>query len=285
MQKAQASETAIMAAVYRATHQVLDGNPKIFSDPISVGFVPGSSEPEIREREEEYQRPQHLWYRSAIVLRSRFTEDQLCEATKGGVRQYLILGAGFDTFAYRQPSWASKLSIIEVDHPTTQAMKQDYLSKAGIVPADNVSFCPIDFEHTSLAEGIASSPFDPYVPTVVSWLGVTMYLTRSAIEETFRFVLSLPSSSRIVFTFILPPSAIDDPDAKKAVESMMARVEEYGEPIISLFEPSELQEWLLRLGFSDVFYLSPEQAQEHYFANRLDGLSVTLGGQMMCAYV
>jgi len=285
MQKTKASETAIRAAVVRATHQILDGNPKILSDPIAKGFVPGASEPEIREREEEYQQPQRQLTRSHVVLRSRFAEDQLCEATKDGIRQYLILGAGFDTFAYRQPAWASELSIIEVDHPATQAMKQDYLSKAGIAPANNVSFCPIDFEHTSLTAGIASSPFDPHVPTVVSWLGVTMYITRPAIEETFQFVLSLPSPSRIVFTFTLPPSAIDDSDVRERIESIMARTAELGEPIISLFEPSELQEWLLALGFSDVFHLSPEQAQERYFANRSDGLFVPSSSQIMCAYV
>ncbi len=274
-----------MAAVYRAEHQILDGHPKILSDPIAVGFVPGSSEPEIRAREEECRQPLHQKTRTPFVLRSRFCEDQLYEATKEGVRQYLILGAGFDTFAYRHPTWASELSIIEIDHPTTQAVKKDYLSKAGIAPANNVSYCPIDFEHTSLPEGLASSPFDPHVPTVVSWLGVIFYLTRPAIEETFQFALSLPSPSRFVFSFIPPLSFIDDPDEREIIKSILARTAELGEPIISLFEPSELQEWLLRLGFSNVFHLSPEQAQERYFANRPDGLIAPSGGQIMCAYV
>ena len=284
MQKRKASETARLTTLMRAAHQILDADPKILFDPVAVGLVPGSSEPEIREREEVFQQPRRRWTRSQIVLRSRFAEDQLCEAVQDGVRQYILLGAGFDTFAYRQPAWASELSIVEADHPASQESKQECLSKAGLRPPNNVSFCPIDFEHTSLAEGLVLSAFDPQAPAFVSWLGVTAYLTRFAIEKTLQFVLSLPSRSRLVFTFMLPISSLHGLD-REAMELSTAIAAERGEPFISCFETDEMCEWLYGLSFSRVFHLSPEQAQERYFADRTDGLFAPSGAQIMCAHV
>jgi methyltransferase (TIGR00027 family) len=281
----QASNTAHFTALARAVHLLLDGEPKILSDPLAVGFVPGSSESDIRARADEFTSPFRSRTRAGVLIRSRFTEDQLSEAVADGVRQYLILGAGFDTFAYRQPTWASELKIIEVDHPTTQAVKHQYLSQAGIMPGENVAFRAIDFEDTSLVEGLSHSSFDPHIPTFISWLGVTMYLTRPAIEATLRFVLSLPSPSRIVLTFFSPPATIADPAVREQTESVIALAEEYGEPMVSLFEPSELEEWLLKLGFSSAHHLSLEEASTRYFTDRTDGLPAASAGQNICAYV
>jgi len=281
MQKNNASETAVHTAVRRAAHQILDEDPKILDDPLAVGFVPGSSEEEIRLREEEFKQAPG---RSIFPLRSRFAEDQLAAAFRDGVRQYLILGAGFDTFAYRQPNWASKLNIIEVDHPASQQAKQDRLRQLSIAVPVNTSFCSVDFENTTLAAGLETSPFDPHLPVCISWLGVTQYLTRPAIEKTFEWVLSLPSLSRITFSFVLPPSSLEGSDQEKRIK-IIQKYAKTDEPWHSLFDPDELLEWLVNLGFSHTNHLTPELAQERYFAGRKDSLRVPISEQIICAQV
>jgi methyltransferase (TIGR00027 family) len=279
MEEREASQTAIMTAIFRAAHHVLDGDPKILNDPISIGLVDGSSEGDIRSQAEKWQEPRRARARSRVVVRSRFAEDQLTAAFKDGIRQYIILGAGLDTFAYRQPDWASELLIIEVDQPASQQYKAECLKKRGLAIPENTLLCPIDFEHTTLAEGLRTTAYDFQAPTFFSWLGVTQYLTRPAIESVFQFVLSLPSSSRIVFTFRLPSSEQEDTLAEKDIPELR------GEPRFSYFEPDEMLTWLYELGFSRVFHLSPEVCEQLYFADRTDGLPISHSIQSMCAYV
>ncbi len=197
------------------------------------------------------------------------------EALAGGVRQYVVLGAGLDTFAYRQPPWAKYLRIFEVDHPATQQWKRDHLAQVGIPIPANLEFCPIDFEQTTLAEGLAMTSFDRHVPTFFSWLGVTMYLTRDAIESTLRFVLSLPQRSEIVFDFSPTRESMSAADAKawaKVAAFLGPLLAAHREPIITFFEAEELQGWLRQLGFAKLFLLSSGLATERYFAGRRDGL-------------
>jgi methyltransferase (TIGR00027 family) len=201
------------------------------------------------------------------------------------VQQYLMLGAGFDTFSYRQPSWASDLQIFEIDHPATHTDKLSCLSRVGLKPPGNVSFHSIDFEEASLAQGLANSGFSIQKPSFVSWLGVTMNLSRPAIEETFCFVLSLPRPSRIVFTFFRSPSSIEDLSVREQTESIVQLAERHGEPMVSLFEPRELEDWLYRLGFSQVRHFTADEAQDLYYGERSDGLSPYTAGQNMCAEV
>ncbi len=284
MQEGKASETAVGTAIQRAAHQILDEDPKILSDPVAVGLVPGSSLEDIRADEEKLQHPIHKNFRAALVQRSHFTEEALHEAINDGVRQYLILGAGFDTFAYRQPSWASELTIVEVDHPASQEFKRDCLDKAGVVCSENVSFCPVDFEQMSLREGLASSPFDPQAYTFVCWLGVTPYLNRAAIEETLHFVLSFSPPSRLAFSFNCPVSSLSGFE-REALEVLSAHVEERGEPFLSQFEVEEMRQWLYDLGFSHVSHLSSEVARKLLFHGRTDGLSAPTWQHVMCAHV
>src|SRR5262249_22024613 len=139
--------------------------------------------------------------RSHVVLRSRVAEDRLADAVARGVRQYVVLGAGFDTFAYRQPDWASGLRIFEVDHPESQAAKFAALASAGVTVPRNVTFVPVDFERESLAHALSAARFDAARPAFVSWLGVMVYVDAAAAASVFRMVASLPASSEIVFTF------------------------------------------------------------------------------------
>ncbi len=284
MPERQASNTAIVTAVLRAAHQILDAHPKILDDPVAIGLVEGSSAAEIRAQESDLQQPLKRLVRSLFVMRSRFAEDQLAEAVKAGVRQYVLLGAGLDTFAYRQPAWARPLQIIEVDHPTSQAFKREHLGHARVAIPDNVAFCPIDFERTTLQEGLGAVAFDPQVPTFFVWLGVTQYLTSEAIAETLQFVLTLPAASGIAFTFVLPDAHLEGDDLQAAT-FYTALAASYGEPWLTRFEPQPLRQWMLALGFSAVFHLAPEVATARYFAGRHDGLPTPRIEQLMYAVV
>lgn len=298
MEDGKPSFTAIGVAVERAVHQVLDDDPKILCDPIALPIVEGLvrenfairwpqryatasptvsalSRQDILDAADELRNPMWALLRSSLLVRSRFTEDCLTEAVAGGVQQYVILGAGLDTFSYRQPPWAKDLRIFEVDHPATQQWKREHLAQVNIPIPDNLEFCPLDFEQTALADGLARTSFDCYLPTFFSWLGVTMYLTHDAIESTFRFVLSLPQRSEIVFDFSPTPESMNAADVKYWAEVTAVLgplLAAHREPIIRLFQAEELQGWLTRLGFAKLFLFASELATDRYFAGRRDGL-------------
>jgi len=203
-----------------------------------------------------------------VVTRTRFAEDRLESAVRLGVRQYVLLGAGMDTFAYRQPPWATGLSIFEVDQPGTQAVKRRHVTAANLSVPANLTYVAIDFEAESLADGFRRGGIQLDQPTFFAWLGVTMYLTESAINAVLRTILTFPQSSEIVFTFAQPrclASAGDGP----TLAAMAASV---GEPWVTYFEPEPLRATLLSLGFSSVEFLTPADASSRYFRDRSDGL-------------
>jgi methyltransferase (TIGR00027 family) len=206
-----------------------------------------------------------------MVVRSRYAEDCLADAVANGARQYLVLGAGLDTFAYRQPPWTQDLRIFEVDHPSSQLLKLARLEEVGISAPPNLTFVPADFESASLNEALQRSGFDFATPTFCSWLGVTMYLTDEAIDETLDVLRRLPAGSEVVLTFNLPPEALPADDAK-GVRNMMTGVAASGEPWISLYRPEAMIAKLLGLGFSKAVPFSPAQANARYCAGRRDGL-------------
>ena len=144
----------------------------------------------------------------SFVVRSRYAEDCLKDVAQRGVCQYLILGAGLDTFAYRQPQWAHELTIYEVDHPTTQQWKYERLARAGIALPGNLQFTPVDFESASLSEGLRASSFDFTAQTFCSWLGVIYFLTEESIDATLRFIHRLPAGSEIVFNYWVASEAL-----------------------------------------------------------------------------
>lgn len=266
----------------RAAHQVIDGDPKILEDPLAIQLLSDASVEAIRAGD-PLQAPTVRLARSAILLGGRFVEDQLRAAVVRGVRQYVLLGAGFDSFGYRQPGWASDLRIIEVDHPASQRMKVDRLATAGVAIPPNVTFIPIDFEVTTLADGMAAGGFDTRWATFFAWRGVTQYLTGSAIEKTLLYVLSLPPSSGIALTFILPEALLgEELDAVRILSEFGASL---SEPWLSRFEPARLIQWLRDLGFSEVTHLTPELARERYFCGRTDALPVPSYEQVLSAAV
>jgi methyltransferase (TIGR00027 family) len=283
MQEKTSSFTAVLPAVLRAAHQVLDGSPKILADPVAVGFVDGSSEREIQANAEGLRGHFMTRARATFVLRSRFAEDCLAEAA-GRVGQCVILGAGHDTFAYRQLAWAKRLRIFEVDHPATQQWKRERLTHLGIPLPQNLVFAPVDFERSSLAEGLEKAGFDLNVPAFFTWLGVTQYLSEPAIDQTFAYVASLPSPSQIAFTFVLPDDAVG-PEEKKWAELSANISASRGEPWITRHEPRAWSDRLRRLGFSQVFHLAPADAEARYLRGRTDGLPTPRLEQLMLATV
>jgi methyltransferase (TIGR00027 family) len=273
MKEERPSRTAEGAAILRALHQTLDAEPKILNDPIAVRLVDPSSDfyKAYVQGLEEMPAALRLRRRGHAVMRSRYTEDCLADSLAHGVRQYVIMGAGLDTFGYRQPSWATSLRIFEVDHPATQRWKRARLSATGIQIPKNVIFAPVNFEEVSLEEGLAASGLDLGVPTFFSWLGVASYLTEAAIDRTLKFVLAMPRSSEIVLDFIVPNELIAPEEAPVAA-TVLGRFAQQGEPIVTRFAPEELTAKLKAAGFSNVAHLSPQAAFDRYFVGRQDGL-------------
>lgn len=249
---------------------MLDGDPKILRDPVAVRLFGDEIRERLKTEGGELSKPWVNGLRSHVLLRSRYAEDRLEAAHKFGVRQYVLLGAGYDTFAYRQPAWAHDLRIFEVDHPASQREKQKRLQAAGVEIPSNVEFVSIDFEHVSLRDGLAASSLDFTQPVFFACLGVLVYLTQEAVDAVFRFVASFAESSEIVFTYSAPPSTLNPEEAARR-----ARIGEItdamGEPWQTFFERDALTQKLQELNFQ-VAFLKMEDAEAKYFQGRNDGL-------------
>ena len=264
------SSTAVRVSTLRAVHQLIDDEPKILDDPIAPRLLDTATRQRIRSHPEQFQTTKAKRLRAHIVIRSRYAEDRLAEAVRRGVGQYLALGAGYDTFACRQPRWAQGLRLFEVDHPASQRAKRDRLLAAGIAVPPNVTFVALDLERDDLARGLVRGGFDPGRPAFVSCLGVLVYLSAQAIDAVFRFVAALPPSSEMVFTFAQQAGAgSDDPRDRDSAATAAAAV---GEPWLTRFEPALLVQELHRFGFSDVSLLTSADIERRYFRNRRDGL-------------
>jgi len=262
------TSTAAGVAWLRAVHQLLDDPPRILDDPAIVTLLGTDGVKRLHDESARAQSPGARALRVHVLLRSRIAEDHLARAMHRGVTQYVLLGAGYDTFIVRQPEWARALRIVEVDRPAIQEEKRVRLAAAGLVVPGNVVFAPIDFEHETLAEGLARNGVSLDRPTFFSWLGVTMYLTEPAIDATLRTVAATPAGSEIVFTFADPtPREGRDPD----LPSLADRAASVGEPWLSYFTPDALERKLRAFGFGEVEFVTPELAAR-YVGQRSDGL-------------
>jgi methyltransferase (TIGR00027 family) len=279
LQEGEPSRTARIAALHRAAHQLLDG-PLVFDDPLALRIIGLERRRLLELTVRRHQRSGARATRAFIVARSRLAEDELAAAQ--GSSQYVVLGAGLDTFAFRNPR--TSLRAFEVDHPSTQDWKRKQLREVGIDIPDSVRFVGVDFEKDSLAERLQASGFDRAAPAFVSWLGVTMYLNRDAAMQTLRFVAqTCARGSRIVFDFSVPDAMLH-PSERMRRDWRAQKVAEMGEPWISRFDPASLADDLLAMGFTTAVPVAPQGINDRYFHARDDGLRVVgSSGQIMTA--
>ena len=267
----------------RAMHQDLDAMP-ILNDAIAGRLV----DPQLYEmtRKVLTQMPPVFATRTRAMFatRSRYAEDCVAAACRNGIRQYVILGAGFDTFAYRQPPWAAELGIFEVDYPSTQELKRSRLAAAGIEVPPNAKFAAVDFETLSLRDGLSRAGFNFSRPAIFSMLGVSQYLSEEALDMTLSFVLSMRAASEIIFTFVLPDAELPADEVPLIAMSAQSAAAQ-GEPWIARFPPEELRAKLLAMGFATAHYFSPDDANRRYFNSRSDGVTTFAAEQSMRATV
>lgn len=290
MQAKEPSRTAWGAARHRAVHQLAEEG-RIFKDPLAVpilGVDPSSAEDAAFLFESDDD-PGSRMLRFFIAARSAFAEAKLAEAVEQrGVSQLVVLGAGFDTFAYRNP-YGAELRVFEVDHPPTQAWKRERLAGIDVPKAVWPTFVGVDFERESFADRLAESGFDVSRRTFVFWLGVTMYLTQATIDATLAAVAGWPGRSEIVFDYGEPSHVDMSRQGGDARQALAARVAAVGEPFIGFLEPSALHSRLGGLGFVETEdlhglaiaerFLGPEAAA----AARAAGVGQRGGGHFLFA--
>ena len=272
MDDSKPSATANFAALARAAHQILD-HPIIFDDPLAVRILGRDGEAQVRARADKLQYPNSRAHRVYMALRSRYAEDELAQAVKRGVRQYVILGAGFDTFAYRNPFTDADLRVFEVDHRATQAWKRARLTEAQIPVPESVRFVPFDFETPSLFDALGRAGFAVEKLAYFSCLGVTRYVTR---KSTFRTLASIaastPAGSEVVFDVSMPPSLAERFRRLPArARRLLGR--NAGDLFIGYFDPPKLDARLRCIGYQQVEMIGPEEINARYCAGRQDGLT------------
>ncbi|MEV4320185.1 class I SAM-dependent methyltransferase [Actinocrispum sp. NPDC049592] len=222
--------SALTAAAARAAHLIVDAEPFIFADTLAYQVLGEQAEELVQYHRLHGTHPILAGARATVTTRSHYTETRLAAS---GLDQYVVLGAGLDTFAYR----ATGIRIFEVDHPATQARKLELLAAAGI-PA-SATYVPVDFEQDSLTKQLVHGGLDPARPAFVSWLGVTMYLTPQAIAQTLADLSTLAPGTEIVFDYLLPED-LRDPAGQAYAAAISAHSAENGEPWLSFFRPDQL---------------------------------------------
>lgn len=268
----------------RAAHQIFD-LPRVVEDPAALTILGAKSVGGIRAAEPHFNTRDARYLRSFLVARSRLAEDALAEAVARGVRQYVLLGAGLDTFAYRNPHAAGGLRVFEVDHPATQEWKRQLVSQARLTTQGTLVYVPADFERDPLAERLIANGFRTDEPAFFSWLGVTLYLTREAIRETLRFVAHpMAGRSGIVFDYLAVPPRWDFL-RRWRLKVMMRQVAAAGEPWQTFFEPASLHGDLMRLGFATVRDLGCDEINARFFDNAGARLRVGGAGRVVLARI
>jgi methyltransferase (TIGR00027 family) len=246
----QPSQTAMTAAAARAAHLLVDSEPRIFADSLAALLLGDKAETYLRYHREHGDHPLLAGTRAQATCRSRFTEDQLALAAARGTAQYVILGAGLDSFACRS-ELAGRLRVFEVDHPATQQRKRALLAAAGLAEPPTLTWVPVDFETDELIASLTAAGLDPAAPAFVSWLGVTMYLTAEAIGATLASLSRLAPGSELVTDYMLTAD-LRDADGVAYADLVMPDSERRGEPWLSFFTPEQMTGLLTRHGFTGV---------------------------------
>jgi methyltransferase (TIGR00027 family) len=283
MKEGEPSGSAIIAAMNRAAHLAMDNEPKILKDDLALSFsgIPDYSslisaleaaKTQIGQGSTpEFAHDFFQSYRGFAVVRHRYTEDELEKALERGITQYVILGAGLDSFAYRRQDLENKLKVYEVDHPATQTWKKNRLQELNISLPENLTFVPVDFEKRNLTEELFTAGYQSDRPAFFSWLGVTQYLTESAVFQTLREVAAISPRNEIVFEYVLPESLLNGGDRQMVANGKRNP----HEPWLSMFDPTELVKKLKEMGYTDLRDFGQKEANELYFSGRADELSST----------
>ncbi|MFG2850392.1 class I SAM-dependent methyltransferase [Streptomyces mirabilis] len=272
--------TAVRVALWRAMHMRVDSPPHVIEDEIGLRLA---APDEGWQRRPDMDPRGTSGFRAAIVARARFVEDLVAEQAGHGVAQYVVLGAGLDTFAQRRPEIAARLRVFEIDQPGTQAWKRRRLIELGYGIPDWLRLVPVDFEAgADWWEQLSDAGFDPGRPTVVACTGVTMYLTKDATAATLRRLALLAPGSTLAMTFMLPAALVDDAD-RPALEATEPQARAAGTPFISFYAPQEMLALARDAGFKDVHHVSGTVLAARYFADRTDGLRPSSGEDLLLA--
>lgn len=267
-------------AVWRAAHQLLE-HPTIFNDAIALKIL-GDAQKEVTEKLELHKDPLSTAMRVAIAVRSRFAEDERERALLAATNQYVILGAGLDTYAYRSKHQSEQ--VFEVDLPSTQAMKIARVQQLAINPTCLLKYVACDFGENELQKKLLAAGFDKGQKTFFSWLGVVPYLDAAAIDQTLAFIRSCAPGSTLVFDYIVDPVGLNEME-QMALKILSAQLAAGGEPLKSFFDPQLLAKKLIDSGFSQVEDIGPEYLNDRYLSVRQDGLRVGNVTRMLKAIV
>lgn len=260
--------TAVRTALWRALHVEVDSPPPVFEDEVGLSLAAPDDGWRNRPDMSPFTRP----FRASIVARARFVEDLVAEQAARGVGQYVILGAGLDTFAQRRPELASRLLVFEIDQPGPQEWKRQRLVDLGLGIRSFLRLVPVDFEAgDTWWERLAASGFDSARSAVVASTGVSMYLTKDTIAATLRRVAALPPGSTLTMSFMFPIELVD-PEVRPGVERAAEGARASGTPFISFFTPTAILALARDAGFKEVQHVSAAMLDQRYFAGRTDGL-------------
>lgn len=280
MQHATPSRTALRVAMRRAAHQLFD-RPLVFEDPIAAPLLGSRYLEEIRRTPLHPDRAASTSLRAAIIARSRYAEDNLRQAVEAGVAQYVLLGAGLDTFAYRNTY--PLLRVFEVDHPATQEWKRDLLAENKISVPASLTYVPVDFEKQSLGERLKASGFDAGRPAFFAWLGVIPYLTLSAFRGTIDFIAEQAAGSGVAFDYAQPREVLPAIEQRE-FDSLAARVKLAGEPFQLFFTPVQMAGELS--AFQSIEDIGAAEITARYFTGRSDNLLMRgTAGRLLSAWL
>jgi methyltransferase (TIGR00027 family) len=272
--------TAERVALWRAMHVLVDAPPHVLEDTIGLQLL----DPDEGWRSRPDMDPAGtLGFRAAIVARARFIEDLVAEQVDRGATQYVLLGAGLDTFAQRRPELSARIRVFEIDQLGAQAWKRRRLVELGFGVPEWLRLVPVDFE----AEGdwhreLVGAGFDPEAPAVVASTGVTMYLSEAATVATLRQLATLAPGSTLAMTFLLPPDLLDAPD-RKGLAASKEGAQASGTPFVSFYRPEQMLAMARAAGFADVRHVPGTELADRYFAGRADGLRPSSGEDFLIA--
>ena len=272
--------TAVRVALWRAMHVQIDPQPHVFTD--EVGFKLVSPSDGWRDRPDMHPQGTRP-FRASIVARARFIEDLVEEEVSHGMNQYVMLGAGLDTFVQRRPDIASKMQIFEIDKPSTQEWKRQRLTELGFQIPPWLSFVPVDFEsHESWWKKLIAAHFNIAKPAIVTSIGISMYLTMEAIQETLQQMSKLSSGSKFIMTFMLPLELVDRED-QVGYQMAIKGAQNSGTPFISFFSPEKMLSLAREFGFKKLEHFSTRSLTEKYFSGRPDGMKPSSGEELLIA--